>query len=105
MPRLTIVRYATKPESTEENEALSRKVYDELRREAPAHVAYALFRDGDSFLHLFVNTKDDSSDAVTELSSFKVYQKDILSRCVEPPQATRVNFDLVDAYGLEASAE
>jgi hypothetical protein len=28
------------------------------------------------------------------------FQKDILSRCVEPPQATRASFDLIDGYGL-----
>ena len=100
MPRLTVVRYATKPECAEDNEALSRAVYEELRRSAPANVAYALFRDGAEFLHLFVNTRDDSSDPVTELPAFKAFQKDILSRCVEPPNATRVNFGLVDTYGL-----
>jgi hypothetical protein len=101
MPRVTVVRYAAKPEFAQENEALSRAVYEELRREAPAHITYALFRGGNEFLHLFINAKEDSSDPVTALPSFKAYQKDILSRCVEPPKATRVNFDLVDAYGLE----
>ncbi len=105
MPRVTIVRYAAKPEHAEENEALSRAVYEELRREAPAQIAYALFRDGTEFLHLFVNTNADSSDALTELPSFKTYQKDILARCVAPPQVTRVGFALIDAYGLELRLE
>lgn len=100
MPRVTIVRYTTKPGCAQENEALSRAVYGELRRETPPHIAYALFRGGDEFLHLFVNTRDDSSDPVTELPTFKAFQKGILSRCVEPPQATRVSLDLIDGYGL-----
>jgi hypothetical protein len=102
MPRMTVVRYVAKPEAADANEALSRAVYDELRQQAPAHIAYALFRNGAEFLHLFVNTRDDSSDPVTELPSFKRFQKDIQSRCVEPPQATRVSFGLVDSYGFKA---
>lgn len=101
MPRMTVVRYVAKPECADENEALSRAVYDELRRQTPPHIAYALFRSGGEFLHLFVNTKEDSSDPVTELPTFKAFQKDILSRCIEPPQATRMSFNLVDSYGLD----
>ena len=102
MPRMTVVRYATKPERAEENETLSRAVYSELRTEAPANIAYALFRQGTEFVHLFINTREDSSDPITELPSFKAFQSDILSRCVMPPATTRLNFDLVDSYGLDA---
>lgn len=101
MPRLTMVRYTTKPDRAEENEALSRAVYDELRANAPAHIAYALFRSGEDFVHLFINTEADSSDAVTELPAFKLYARDIADRCVVPPESTRLSLDLVEAYGLE----
>lgn len=101
MPRMTLVRYATKPECADENEALSRAVYKELRAKAPAHIAYTLFRAETEFVHMFINTKDDSSDPVTELPSFKSYQQNILSRCMAPPEIIRLNFSLVDAYGLK----
>jgi hypothetical protein len=100
MPRITLVRYTTKPERADENENLSRAVYDELRAHAPAHIAYALFRQGMEFVHLFVNTKNDSADLLTELPAFKIYQDGILARCVTPPEATRINFDLIDAFGF-----
>ena len=46
---------------------MSRKVFAELRRDAPGKVAYALLRDGDAFVHLFVNTAQDDADAILEL--------------------------------------
>ena len=101
MPRMTVVRYATKPECADENEALSRAVYAELRSHAPKDILYVLFRSGTGFVHLFVNAKDDNSNAITELASFKAYQKDILARCVAPPEITRIAYDIVDSYGLK----
>jgi hypothetical protein len=100
MPRVTLVRYKTKPERAEENEVLSKAVFAELRGTEPDHVAYGLFRDGSDFLHLFVNAKDDDSSAVTELASFKAFTSDINARCEAPPETTRFALDLVESYGL-----
>ncbi len=102
MPRMTLVRYATKPEHADENDALSRAVYDELRAAAPPHIAYATFRNGADFVHVLINSKTDSADAVIELPSFKTYLKDIGARCAAPPETVRVDFELIGAYGLEA---
>jgi len=79
---------------------LSREVFDEVRRTAPDGICYAVFRNGDEVTHLFLNLREDSSDAVTALASFDRYQQDILERCVEPPQPTRLSVELVDSYGL-----
>lgn len=100
MQRVTLVRYTTKPERAAENEALSRAVFAELRGNAPEDVAYALFRDGNEFLHVFLNLKEDASAAVTELPSFKAFQKGITERCEEPPKPTRLAVELVEAYGF-----
>ncbi|HZP18940.1 MAG TPA: hypothetical protein VFB16_01920 [Bauldia sp.] len=100
MPRVTLVRYTAKPGRAEENEALSKAVFAELHKVAPGHVAYGLFRDGDSFLHLFVNTVEDDSSAVTELPSFKAFGANISERTVTPPETTRIAYDLVASYGL-----
>jgi len=101
MPRVTLVRYETKPERTDENEALSRAVFAELRATHPPGVAYALFRNGDAFLHLFVNFADDSSDAVTELATFKRFQQDAAQRWSVPADPMRVSADMVEAYGFD----
>jgi hypothetical protein len=100
MPRVTLVRYATKPDRAEENEALSRAVFAELRRTRPKDVAYGLFRDGAEFVHVFMNLAEDSSNPVTELPSFKAFQAEMGERCEVPPTAVRLAATLVDSYGL-----
>ena len=103
MQRLTMVRYATKPEATAENEQLSRAVFDQVHAEKPSGVAYGLFRSGDEFIHLFMNLGDDSADAVTETPSFKRFQADLAARCATPPAITRLSVDLIDSYGIAAA--
>ena len=103
MQRVTLVRYVAKPDRATENEALARAVFDELRRTAPPHVAYALFKNGPEFVHLFVNLRADESSPVTELPSFKVYAKDVLERCEAPPEPMRLSLQLLESYGLTAA--
>lgn len=103
MNRVTLVRYTAKPDRADENEALSRAVFAELKAQAPDHISYALFRNGSEFLHLFVNLKDDDSSPVTELPTFKAFSRDIAARCDKPPEQTRLGFDLVESYGFPAS--
>jgi hypothetical protein len=100
MQRVTLVRYKTKPEGADANEALSRAVFAELRRTAPAHVAYALFRNGCDFAHVFINAETDDSSAVTELPSFKAFTKDAEARWEAPPETIRLGMRLVESYGL-----
>jgi hypothetical protein len=103
MPRVTLVRYEAKPERADENEALSRSVFAELRTTRPPNVAYALFRNGDAFVHLFVNFADDSSDAVTELPAFKRFQDGAVERWSVPAEPLRLGVDLVESYGFDAT--
>ncbi len=100
MARVTLVRYTTKPGRSEENERLARTVFAELKATRPDGVTYSFFRDGDDFVHLFVNVNGDDSSVVTELPSFKAYVAEIGVRCVAPPEQTRFNFRLVESYGL-----
>ena len=101
MQRVTLVRYQAKPDRAEENERLSRAVFAELRKTAPEHVAYALFRDGLSFVHVFINSKTDHSSVLTEMPSFKAYSKDAAARFEAPPEVTRVDVRLLESYGLK----
>ena len=100
MPRVTLVRYTTKPGRAPENEMLSKAVFAELTATAPDDIAYALFRDGPEFLHLFVNLKDDDSSPVTELPAFKTFSRDMAERCEAPPQPMRLSLPLVASYGF-----
>lgn len=103
MPRVTLVRYEAKPERAAENEALSRAVFAELRTTRPPNIAYALFRNGDAFAHLFVNFADDSSDAVTELPTFKRFQIRAAERWSVPAEQIRLGVELVESYGFHAT--
>jgi hypothetical protein len=100
MQRLTLVRYAIKPERVEENDALCRSVFDELRANPPKDIFYACYKeaDGVSYAHLFANRREDSSDAVTGLASFAAYQASLLDRCAEPPKAIRLGVEVIDSF-------
>ncbi len=100
MQRLTLVRYAAKPDRADENEALARAVHAELRAAAPTGLAYLLFRDNTEFVHLFVNTHEDDAEPVTSLPAFKAYAADIQGRCQAPPEQTRLSVTLLESYGL-----
>lgn len=98
--RVTLVRYATKPDRAEENERLARAVFAKLRAKMPDHVAYALFRDGMDFVHLFINIQADDASPLTDLPSFKAYAKDVVERCEAPPEPMRLSLHLLESYGL-----
>jgi hypothetical protein len=103
MQRVTLVRYTTRADRAAENEALSRAVFAQLRNAPPDGVAYALFRDGNEFIHVFLNLQEDESAAVTELPTFKAFQDGIAERCEVPPKATRLAVQLVDSYGFRTN--
>jgi quinol monooxygenase YgiN len=100
MQRLTLVRYAAKPDRADENEALARAVHAELRAMAPTGLAYLLFRDNTEFVHLFVNAREDNAEALTNLPAFKAYSANIQDRCEAPPEQTRLSVTLLESYGL-----
>lgn len=100
MQRVTVVRYTTQPGQSDGNEALSRAVFAELRSAPPKGIAYALFRDGNDFIHVFLNLKADDSAPVTELPAFKKFSESAQDRYVAPPEVTRLAATLVDSYGF-----
>ena len=103
MQRATIVRYTTKPGRADENEALARAVFSELKGKPSQPFAYALLRDGHDFLHLFLNLRTDDADGVVELQSFKAFTAAGADRWIAPPELVRHSMQLVDAYGFEAA--
>ena len=87
MKRL-VVRYKTKPEMSDANAQLIQEVFKELTAAAPAGVRYLALRlqDG-SFLHLSM-LEEEAPNAIPQLAAFRVFQRDIKERCLEPPQAS-----------------
>lgn len=81
-----LVRYKTKPESAEDNERLTRAVFDELSAKAPEGIRYLALRQGDgTFVHVFM--AEPGAPAMMEFASFRAFQDGIKERCVEPPAA------------------
>jgi radical SAM superfamily enzyme with C-terminal helix-hairpin-helix motif len=81
----TVVRYKTKPESTDENRRLVEKVFQELQTTLPAGVRYAALQLADgTFIHL-VET-EDGAKPLPELDAFRKFQAGIKERCLEGPQ-------------------
>lgn len=93
-----MVRYkTTSKEAADTNAALVRAVFEELKQRAPGGIRYASYRaeDGVSFVH--VATHEGPSEALTQLPSFKEFQREIKSRCAEPPVVTELS--IVGSYG------
>ena len=95
----TIVRYRVKPERVEENIALVKAVYAELAEMRPDRLHYATFQlpDGVSFMHVVVET-DDAGAILGAVPAFQAFQRDIESRCDEPPAPAALT--LVGSWGV-----
>jgi len=81
-----MVRYQVRPDAVAENEALIRKVFDQLAREKPQGLRYQSIKlaDGVSFVH--VATHDaEGVNPLTQTAAFKEFVSGIRARCVEPP--------------------
>ncbi len=103
MQRVTVVRYTAKPGCANENETLARAVFADLRASPPSDIAYALMRNGDDFLHLFVNLAGDDASAVVELPSFKAFTEHGATRWTAPPEQQRHVLQLLEAFGFKGA--
>jgi len=101
MQRVTFVRYAAKADRADENEALSRAVFAELRTKRPTGIAYAVCRTGDEFVHVYINFNADESSSVTDLASFKAFSAEGPDRHLNPAEITRLGVNVIEAYGFE----
>jgi hypothetical protein len=89
----TVVRYKTKPEHAEENQALVEAVFAELAKTAPAGLTYETYRlaDGVSFVHVASIDTGDGSNPLTTTPAFRTFLQGIADRCAEPPLALDAN--------------
>lgn len=87
--RTVVVRYQTRPDTADENQRLVENVFAELGDRDPGGLRYATFRldDGVSFVHVATIETDDGSNPLAETAAFADFQREIGSRCVEPPAA------------------
>ncbi len=95
-----VVRYKTKPDRADENQALVENVFKELADSGPGGVRYATFRleDGVTFVHVAFIEGDQNP--LGDVAAFKEFQREIGDRCEEPPAAQDAT--VVGSYRLLA---
>jgi len=95
-----MVRYKVKPDQAARNEALVRRVYEELQATAPEGIRYATFvlEDGVSFVHLASFASDDERNPLMEVAAFRAFQDTIGDRADEPPRP--MNLREIGSYGF-----
>jgi len=96
--KATMVRYETKPDRADENQALIEAVFAELRDRRPRGFSYRVFRleDGVSFVHVVIEEDVDDPDSLQDVAAFQVFAKDVGDRCAVPPLA--MGATVVGAY-------
>jgi quinol monooxygenase YgiN len=86
-----VIRYQTKPESTQHNTELVQNVFRELAAAAPGNVHYAVLRTDDGvFTHIVSYDNDGDNDVLTSLPAFKAFQNGGGDRRTGPPDCADV---------------
>jgi hypothetical protein len=88
MPNV-VVRYRTKPDRADENQALIEKVFAELNAMGDTGFSYTALRleDGVSFVHVVVEQDGGGKVSLADVPAFQAFTADIADRCDEPPVA------------------
>jgi hypothetical protein len=94
----TVVRYKTRPECADDNQALIEQVFAELDASRPAGLGYMSFRlgGGVSFLHIASIETADATNPLADTAAFAIFQQEIAERCKEPPLVMKAT--LVGSY-------
>jgi len=85
-----VVRYQTKADRAEENQALIEKVFEELAQRQPEGFTYKVFRleDGVSFIHVVIEHEDVADpDSLSDVPAFQAFTAEIADRCEAQPVA------------------
>jgi len=100
---VVIVRYTTKPDRADENQALVENVFGELAADRPAGLRYATFRlaDGVSFVHVASVETADGTNPLAAVPAFGEFLQGIGDRCDEGPLA--VDATTVGSYRFWAT--
>jgi hypothetical protein len=87
---VTVVRYQTKADRADENQALIEKVFAELGASQPEGLRYASLRlaDGVSFVHISATDTPDGTNPLTQTDAFAGFLREIGERCEVPPAAS-----------------
>ncbi len=82
-----VVRYKTKPDRADENQALVEDVFAELAASDPGGLRYATFRLEDDVTFVHVAFIEGDGNPLGATAAFAEFQREIADRCDEPPLA------------------
>ena len=102
---VTVVRYKTKPDRADENQALVEKVFAELDAERPDGLRYQTFRieDGVTFVHVASIETPDGANPLAAVPAFGAFQQEIADRCEEGPLV--MSATVVGSYRFPTTAD
>ena len=86
-----VVRYQTKADRAEENQALIKQVFDDLEKRQPEGFTYKVFllEDGVSFIHVVIEHEDVANpDSLNDVPAFQAFTARIADRCEVQPVAS-----------------
>ena len=85
-----VVRYQTKPDRADENQALIEAVFADLEQRQPEGFTYRAFRlaDGVSFVHVVIEHDVADPDSLNDVPAFQAFTADIADRCEVQPVAS-----------------
>jgi hypothetical protein len=96
---VVVVRYRTKADRADENQALVEKVFAELAASRPEGLRYATFRLADEqFVHVAEVDTADGANPLADVAAFAEFQRDIPERMLEGPVVADAT--LVGSYGF-----
>jgi len=95
-----VVRYKTKADQGDDNQALVEAVFADLAATHPEGLRYATFRldDGVTFVHIAFVETEDGSNPLGGSAAFAAFQEGIVDRCDEPPAPSPAT--VVGSYGF-----
>ncbi|MBI2769090.1 MAG: hypothetical protein HYX47_05685 [Burkholderiales bacterium] len=90
--KTVIVRYKTKPECADENQALIARVFEALAKAQPAGLRYQAMRetDGCGFVHV-ASVEGGIDNPLMQVPEFKAFLAGIRERCEEQPATVQMN--------------
>ncbi len=97
---VTVVRYRTKPDRGDENQAYVEQVFAELATARPGGIRYMTVRlaDGVSFVHVASVETADGENPLGSVVAFREFQRELADRLEEGPIVTEGA--VVGSYGF-----
>ena len=81
-----LINYIVKPERADENAALIKQVFKQLKEKQLVGVKYSAYKMGENvFVHIAQFENEAAHQQFTALESFKAFRKDMAERQIEKP--------------------